>query len=247
MGDPMNPVAEKRPKPPLPVRRPPIRAWSMDDIVVAVFAFLGIGGAVFFPLRFDNFSPTITSFLLATGLAALTYRYLGGIQGASFTVGTLKLGGALAALVGIAMLIHHTMVSDPPPPRFQTWEVSGQVTNESGQPVAPLLDQANFAVFPSTVVPTPDAKFKLNVFSQLDENGNMTFPTLQIAYPKYLPANLDLNQGAQHDMDIKWVGHRIVIQQIKLHPDLAPLNPQQSLHKISDGSVALPASPEANP
>jgi hypothetical protein len=28
------------------------RPWSMDEIVVAAFAFLGFGGAVFLPLRF---------------------------------------------------------------------------------------------------------------------------------------------------------------------------------------------------
>ena len=86
MADPANPIPGSRLKPPAPLPPPTSRAWSMDDVFVAVFALLGVGGAVFLPLRFDGFSPTITSFLLATGLAALTYRYLGGIQGASFSV-----------------------------------------------------------------------------------------------------------------------------------------------------------------
>ena len=59
----------------------------MDDIVVALFALLGIGGAVFLPLRFNGFSPTITSFLLATGLAASHLPVSGRNQGASFSVG----------------------------------------------------------------------------------------------------------------------------------------------------------------
>jgi hypothetical protein len=111
MGDPMNPLPGGRPNQPVPTPATSGRSWSMDDIVVAAFAFLGIGCAVFLQLRFEYVPPIIVSFLLATGLAALTYRFLGGVEGASFAVGALKLGGALAALVGIAMLINRALVS----------------------------------------------------------------------------------------------------------------------------------------
>jgi len=236
MADSANPIHGKRLKPPSPLPPPPVRAWSMDDIVVALFALLGIGGAVFLPLRFSGFSPTITSFLLATGLAALTYRYLGGIQGASFSVGALKLSGALAALVGIAMLIHHTMINDPLPQQSQTWQVSGQVTDESGQPVAQLLDQSDFAIYPPLMEPTPDGKFKLSIYSQPDGFGNLTFPTLRVAHPNYLPTNLDLNQIP------KTSGSRnIVLPPIMLHPEPGPLNPQQPLQQISEAKPAPPA------
>jgi hypothetical protein len=77
----------------------------MDEIVVAAFAFLGFGGAIFLPLRF-NIPPIVTSVLLATGLAALTYRYLGGIPATTLSVGVVKVGGSLAALLGVAILIH---------------------------------------------------------------------------------------------------------------------------------------------
>lgn len=82
-----------------------VRKPRLDDIVVLVFALLGFVGAIFLPTRF-NLPPIVISFLLATGLAALAYRYLGGIPGTSLAVGALKLGGALAALVGIALLIN---------------------------------------------------------------------------------------------------------------------------------------------
>ncbi len=236
MADPANPIPGRRPRSPAFSPNSKGRAWSMDDIVVALFALLGIGGAVFLPLRFNGFSPTITSFLLATGLAALTYRYLGGIQGASFSVGALKLSGALAALVGIAMLIHHTMINDPLPQQNQTWQVSGQVTNESGQPVAQLLDQSDFAIYPPLMEPTPDGKFKLSIYSQPDGFGNLTFPTLHIAHPNYLPANLDLNQIPKAGSS-----RNIVIPRITLHPDPGPLNPQQPLKQISEAQPAPPA------
>ncbi|MCI0622194.1 MAG: hypothetical protein L0387_11110 [Acidobacteria bacterium] len=92
------------------VQSPPSREWSLDDKFVAAFALLGFGSAVYLPLRF-NIPPIVISFLLATGLAALTYRWLGGIPGTSFVIGTLKLGGALAALVGIALLINTHLVN----------------------------------------------------------------------------------------------------------------------------------------
>ena len=92
--------------------------------MVAAFAFLGFAGAVFLPLRYDV-KPIVVSFLLATGIAALTYRYLGGIEGASFTVGLLKLTGTLGALVGIAMLINAELVNQND---VQVWYLRGRVT-----------------------------------------------------------------------------------------------------------------------
>jgi hypothetical protein len=128
----------------LPPQPPVGRKWYIDEIVVAAFAFLGFGGAVFLPLRY-NLPPIVVSFLLATGLAALTYRYLGGIEGTSFAIGALKLTGTLAALVGIAMLINSQLVSQT---TVQVWYLSGRVVNEKKNTVDKLED-ADFTVFPA--------------------------------------------------------------------------------------------------
>src|SRR5437660_9437431 len=117
-----NPPAQGSPgTPPSPTGR----EWYIDEIVVAAFAFLGVGSAVFIPLRYGpNKVPAILiSFLLATGLAALTYRYLGGIQGASFAIGALKLTGSLGALVGIGLLINSRLELQVHPPAYELWEV----------------------------------------------------------------------------------------------------------------------------
>jgi hypothetical protein len=82
---------------------------SADDIVVIIFALLGFGGCIVFA-QWGSVPPIVVSFLLATGVAAFVYRFLGGIQGASFTVGALKLGGTLAALVGIALAVNPLLV-----------------------------------------------------------------------------------------------------------------------------------------
>jgi hypothetical protein len=112
--------------------------------VVAAFAFLGFAGAVFLPLRYDV-KPIVVSFLLATGIAALTYRYLGGIEGASFTVGLLKLTGTLGALVGIAMLINAELVNQND---VQVWYLRGRVTNFEKAADDKLVDD-DVSVYPA--------------------------------------------------------------------------------------------------
>ena len=87
------------------------RPWYIDEVIVAAFAILGVAGSIFLPLRF-TIPPLVISFLLATGLAAFVYKYLGGIAAdTSFAIGAVKLGGSLAALVGIAFLINGTLVN----------------------------------------------------------------------------------------------------------------------------------------
>jgi hypothetical protein len=139
-GAELNPPAPNLP----PTTPPTVRAWYLDDIIVAAFALLGFGGAVFLPLRY-NVPAIVVSFLLATGLAALTYRYLGGIEGASFAIGALKLTGTLGALVGIAMLINSKLVSQT---TVQVWDLHGTILNEKKDAIDPLED-ADFSVFPA--------------------------------------------------------------------------------------------------
>ena len=84
---------------------------SSDDVVVIIFACIGLGGGVLLALH-TNAPPIITSFLFSTGVTALIYRFLGGIQDTSYVVGALKLGGTGACLVGIALLINPYLESE---------------------------------------------------------------------------------------------------------------------------------------
>lgn len=52
-----------------------------------------------------SFPPTITATFLAIALAALTYRFLGGVTGTQFSVGLLKLGGSAAFVVGLIWFV----------------------------------------------------------------------------------------------------------------------------------------------
>jgi hypothetical protein len=56
--------------------------------------------------------PVVVSIFLSAGITALVYRFLGGIQGATVSVGALKLGGTIAALVGIAFWVNGRLESN---------------------------------------------------------------------------------------------------------------------------------------
>lgn len=226
MGDPgvLGPAAGQNPPPRVS------RSWNWDDIFVALIALFGIGGAVFLPLR-SNIPPITVSFLLATGLAALTYRYLGGIQGASFTVGTLKLGGALAALVGIALLINHAMVSEGP--RYQAWQVTGQVVGDSGNPIEPLDPSSDISISPSVISTYPGGKFTITIHSEPNANGDPTFPQLTLSHVGYGTHPIDLNPGAQNDIKIIRDRQQIKLNQITLKPSAASATPYQSPKQAS--------------
>lgn len=101
--------------------------FGAADLVVMLFALLGLLGS--YILFCTGAPPILVSFFLSTGVAAVVYRYLGGIQSASFGWGTLKLGGTMAALVGTAFLVNYylelqTLISVPVAGRYE-WQWAG--------------------------------------------------------------------------------------------------------------------------
>jgi hypothetical protein len=215
------------------------RNWYIDEIVVAAFAIFGVAGAVFLPLRY-NIPPITTSFLLATGLAALAYRFLGGIPGTSITVGALKLGGALAALVGIALIINNSLSKQLPQPH-QVWQVSGQVVDDQGVPI-PYFDPSDISIEPSTIDPGLQGKFQVMVTSWPDINGNPQFPVLAVSHAAYGTDLVDLNPNAKNDVSVTRSGQSIVVGTIQLHK-LATYNPTQALKPAPPDAVTATPTP----
>jgi hypothetical protein len=250
MDAPTQPVPPARETPSVAVRS------RIDEIVIVLFAFMGVGGAVFLPLRF-HIPPITTSFLLATGLAALTYRFLGGIQGTSLGVGSLKLTGVLAALVGIAMIVNHALSSQtaapppPAPPIFQVWQVSGQILDENGKPFT-VHGYNDISINPQNPPAiAPDGSFTINVASSPDANGAPKLPELDLSHDNYQPAdisleNLDLQNTAAAttgqtevpivapygQVTVTHTGNIIQLNPIKLQPN-APYNPTQPLISVN--------------
>ena len=214
------------------------RGWYIDENVVVAFAVFGVAGAVFLPLH-NSIPPIITAYLLATGLAALAYRFLGGVQGSALAVGTLKLGGSLAALVGIATLINNTLVNQIPKPH-EVWQVSGQVVDEAGKPLT-YFDPGDIAIKPSVVHPGIEGKYQVTVTSGPDINGNQQFPTLSIYHATYGPEAIDLNPGSQNDVSVTRNGQSIVIGRVQLHK-LDSYAPSQALRPVAAGLQAPPTT-----
>ncbi len=79
-----------------------------DRFVVVFFALLGFVGSVVL-YRTSSAPPIIISFFLATGVAALVFGFLGGIEGATLELRWLKLGGSIAALVGVALIVNRSL------------------------------------------------------------------------------------------------------------------------------------------
>jgi hypothetical protein len=80
-------------------------ALSADDKVVICFSLIGFLGSV--GLYFIGLPAIMIAVFLATGVASLVYRFLGGIQGASLQVGAIKITGTLAALIGISIPLNN--------------------------------------------------------------------------------------------------------------------------------------------
>jgi hypothetical protein len=85
-----------------------------DTIVVIFFALLGFVGSVI--LYYKQAPPIIVAVFLATGVASLVYRFLGGIEKATINIGTLKVGGSIAALIGVAIALNGYLVGNYSPP-----------------------------------------------------------------------------------------------------------------------------------
>lgn len=251
MGNVATPVLPQIPTP--PQQSPPNqRGWDIDEVVVIVFAFLGLAGGVFLPLRFP-LPPITTSILLATGLAALAYRYLGGVQNAKFDVGKLQLTGGAAVLLGFALTVNWILAAQMKPakpnPRPQVWEVSGKVMDEAGKPFQTDPDHqtsiASQPPFNGLLVDHPSmsgtGSFTIEVVSWPDTNkeGAQTFPTLSVSRDGYAQHYIDLNQVKTQPQQ-----HNIELESLNLEPQPkwqpAPKAALKEVPYSAEGSGATP-------
>lgn len=73
---------------------------SGEDIVVISVSLFTLGASL--PLYIYHFPHTLLAIFLAMGVTSWVYKVLGGIQGAAFRAGVFRVGGSLAALMGVA-------------------------------------------------------------------------------------------------------------------------------------------------
>lgn len=238
------------PQPPN-VLSPSKRPWYIDEIVVAAFAFLGVGCGVVLPLRygFTTLPPVTVSILLATGLAALAYRYLGGIEGASFTVGALKLTGALAALIGIAWFINGKLTTQVQV--VQVWDVYGKVVKENNIDTVNELVGADFTLFPADATPAPNGDFHLRF---IFDPANPVYVTIK--HNNYGPVIIPLepeklkefDPGAKVSGKLINLGHPVVLHESQTPAgyttkDAQPLKPVTPSSLSDYVAPTLPSRP----
>ena len=94
------------------------------DTVLLIIILIGFLGSSF--LYFLSFPPIIISVFLGTGVSAVVYRYLGGLEDSSFKFGQIKLSGSLAALIACVWffnihLIEQTSIGTSFSPHVKTW------------------------------------------------------------------------------------------------------------------------------
>ena len=82
-----------------------------DYVIISAMALFGGGAAVMFVYHFPAILIAIAT---ATAVSALIYRFLGGVAGASFTIGALKLAGTGAMLIGTAWWVDDRLTVELP-------------------------------------------------------------------------------------------------------------------------------------
>jgi len=98
----------------------PVVPPKVEAVVVTAFAFLGFAGAV--ALYYFRAAPILISIFLGAGVAALVYGFLGGVSQANLVLGSLKVGGALAALLGVAFFVDPRLQQETRPPVDGSYE-----------------------------------------------------------------------------------------------------------------------------
>jgi hypothetical protein len=211
----------------------------IDDTVVIAFALFGIVGGVLLP-QYVALPPIVTAYLLATGTAALVYRFLGGIGGASFKFRGFKLTGTVAALAGMAWLINHAIIAETP----QAYQVKGVVYDDKGAPIS-SFGPNDIAVTPAGVLPGFDGEFSVTFAPVPGFGYQPVLPTLLINHGS-LSAAINLNPGLNSDTQITRHGTQITINSIHLHSQSgSPAG--QTLSPASSAIQTATLAPEQKP
>jgi hypothetical protein len=80
---------------------------KFEKIVIITTLVIGLIGGVLLLILFDKLPSIIPAIFLAMAISVLVYHFMGGLKGAKFSMGPVKMGGSLAALIGCAVVINH--------------------------------------------------------------------------------------------------------------------------------------------
>lgn len=243
--------------------------WSWDDFFVAGLAVVSIPTAVVLICVLPNRIPAILpSVLLATGLAALIYRFLGGLEGASFQMGAFKAAGGLAAVVLLAYGVNYYLQKQDPDSRKVIYTITGTAVDVNRIPVP--MDQSDVSAVPTPVTVQKNGTGSFAVDFVEEENGALArnpkpLATIRINHlhcpiaPNDSPA--DINQCskqsvpnvtlASEPVKVSWssFGHgetEVSIGEVQLN-NQANLTPSKDLKQVEPSPAEKNSLPGGSP
>jgi hypothetical protein len=197
----------------------------------------------FAALCFVILLPIVPAFILFKILPS-TGSVKGTLQGME-----IKLGGAFSGYFAVVVLVlanHAYLMPMPlaPPPPYQVWYVTGQVTDESGQPIDPLDITKIYVSPPSIDMEQAPGTFALKSYSFPGPDGKYIYPTLSIGPnpDTYLPVeDISLDPSKPQPAGVPWTV-TFDGQQINVAVKLSKLNPYSGGAPLNS-----PAGETANP
>jgi len=134
--------------------------------------------------------PLVPAFLLFKAIPSQTANVSGTLQGMH-----IKLGGAFAGYFALLLLIWMQYGRlFPAPVTYQVWELSGKVTDGTGQPIR-ALTAGNIHLTPASVQTFPDGTFRLNFYTMPDPAGNFDFPMLNVQIDDFVAPTIPLDSS----------------------------------------------------
>ena len=132
-----------------------------DWVVVALFILSVPGG---FVAAYMNFQPILVAVLVAFGIAAAIFRFLGGVEGASIKTGSLRLSGSAAVFLAITLVVNGNLVAQSEiQPNPATWLA---LSHQEGIPVSVTVDGVE-----RVPVPEPNVLYNRAWDAELQPDG----------------------------------------------------------------------------
>lgn len=110
--------------------------FRSEDWVVVALVIVGVPGGLF--AAYMKLQPILVAVLVAFGIAAAIFRFLGGVEGASIKTGSLRLSGSAAVFLAITWVINgNLVVQSEIQPNPATWLA---LSHQEGIPVSVTVD-----------------------------------------------------------------------------------------------------------
>jgi hypothetical protein len=140
---------------------------KFENQVILITILTGFIGSVI--LYYLKVPPIMIAIFLGSGIAALVFRFLGGAAGTTMAMGTLKLSGSIAVLLGSAYYINQQLENQMTPtengidqitftPQKSTWM---SLDKSTGKVIEVKINETNQKIEPPQISPLKNNPLKL--------------------------------------------------------------------------------------